>query len=90
MGDADGQGRGGQSLAIVGAGGENHWSEFDLIPCRDGKSRRVEPGTFPLAYGVPGRVGLLRGYGNAIVPQAAAQFIRACAAALGPSASAAR
>jgi DNA (cytosine-5)-methyltransferase 1 len=31
----------------------------------------------PLAHGVPGRVGLLRGYGNAIVPQAAAEFIAA-------------
>lgn len=29
------------------------------------------------AHGVPGRVGLLRGYGNAIVPQVAATFIRA-------------
>ena len=37
----------------------------------------VEPGTFPLAHGVPGRVGLLRGYGNAIVPQVAAAFIGA-------------
>jgi hypothetical protein len=31
--------------------------------------------TFPLAHGVSGRVGLLRGYGNAIVPQVAAAFI---------------
>ena len=30
---------------------------------------------FPLAHGVPGRVGLLRGYGNAIVPQVAQAFI---------------
>ena len=57
------------------------WSHFDLIPCRDGKSRRVEPSLFPLAHGVPGRVGLLRGSGNAIVPQVAAQFIQAAEAA---------
>lgn len=29
------------------------------------------------SYGVPGRVGRLRGYGNAIVPSVAAEFIRA-------------
>lgn len=53
------------------------WSEFDLIPCADGKARRIEPGSFPLAHGVPARVLRLRGYGNAIVPQVAAAFIKA-------------
>lgn len=53
------------------------WSDYDFIPCADGKARRVESGTFPLAHGIPARVGRLRGYGNAIVPQAAAEFIRA-------------
>jgi len=53
------------------------WSDFDLLHCTDGKTRRIESGTFPLAHGVPGRVGLLRGYGNAIVPQVAAVFIEA-------------
>jgi DNA (cytosine-5)-methyltransferase 1 len=54
-----------------------YWSDFDLIPCRDGKARRVESGTFPLAHGLPGRVGRLRGYGNAIVPAVAKEFIQA-------------
>lgn len=53
-----------------------HWRNADWLPCRDGKARPVEPGTFPLAYGLPGRMGLLRGYGNAIVPQVAEQIIR--------------
>jgi DNA (cytosine-5)-methyltransferase 1 len=53
------------------------WDTADWLFCRDGKWRPVEPGTFPLAHGVPARVGRLRGYGNAIVPQAAALFITA-------------
>ena len=55
------------------------WSRFDVIHCRDGKARRVpsESALFPLAHGVPGRVGLLRGAGNAIVPQVGAEFIKA-------------
>ena len=53
------------------------WSDADWISCTDGKARPVEPGTFPLAHGVPNRVGRLRAYGNAIVPQVAAEFIGA-------------
>lgn len=52
------------------------WSDADWLGCRDGKFRPVEPGTQPLVNGVPARVVRLRGYGNAIVPQVAAQFIR--------------
>lgn len=54
------------------------WGNADWLLCRDGKFRPVEPGTFPLADGVQKRVGRLRGYGNAIVPEVAAEFIRAC------------
>ena len=55
------------------------WSGSRLIPCRDGKARRIptEPAFFPLAHGIPARVVRLRGYGNAIVPQVAAEFIKA-------------
>lgn len=53
------------------------WSYADWLGCRDGKFRPVEPGTFPLANGIPARVGRLRGYGNAIVPQVAAEFVKA-------------
>lgn len=52
------------------------WQDVDWLFCRDGKWRCVEPGAFPLADGLPARVGRLRGYGNAIVPQQAAAFIR--------------
>lgn len=57
------------------------WSDADWLGCRDGKFRPVEPGTFPLANGIPARVGRLRGYGNAIVPEVAAEFVRAFLAA---------
>lgn len=62
----------------VGARGlADFWSAADWLDCRDGKARPVEPGTFPLAHGVPARVGRLRAYGNAIVPQVAAEVIAA-------------
>lgn len=53
------------------------WSDAEWIPCRDGKWRPAQPGSFPLAHGIPARVGRLRGYGNAIGPEAAARFIQA-------------
>ena len=88
-GDSDSQGREGQDIRqaglLNGAGDEgeptdsNHsfWSGADWLGCRDGKFRPVESGTFPLANGIPARVGRLRGYGNAIVPQVAAEFVKA-------------
>jgi len=63
------------------------WSDADWLGCRDGKFRPVESGTFPLANGIPARVGRLRGYGNAIVPQVAAEFITAFMAASGEAAA---
>ncbi|KTJ26636.1 methyltransferase [Enterobacter hormaechei subsp. steigerwaltii] len=78
----------GRSLEVNG-----FWRDADWLLCRDGKWRPVEPGTFPLVDGAaarmgrvePGvarvassnRVGRLKGYGNAINAQAAAEFIRA-------------
>jgi DNA (cytosine-5)-methyltransferase 1 len=80
-------------------GERSPWTNSLVIPCRDGKARRIsaEPSDVPLAHGIPrdvgrvfpelagvakdarhNRVGRLKGYGNAIVPQVAAEFIRAC------------
>jgi DNA (cytosine-5)-methyltransferase 1 len=53
------------------------WTECEWWPCGDGKLRPLEPGTFALAHGIPARVGRLRAYGNAIVPQVGAAFLRA-------------
>ncbi|KAA1057173.1 DNA cytosine methyltransferase [Azospirillum argentinense] len=75
-GEAQQRQRSGAAAGDHGAA-RHPWSSVDWLPCRDGKARPVEPGTFPLAHGVPGRVGLLRGYGNAINPWVAAEFIGA-------------
>jgi len=59
------------------------WSDCEWVPCRNPRDpnqtdfRPVEPGTLPLADGITNRVGRLRAYGNAIVPQVAAAFIKA-------------
>jgi DNA (cytosine-5)-methyltransferase 1 len=43
----------------VSGGNASFWGAFDLIPCTDGKARRVEPGTFPLVAGLS--KGMVRG-----------------------------
>ncbi len=55
------------------------WKNSGYVYCRDNKIRPVptEPALFPLANGLPNRVGVLRGAGNAIVPQVAAEVIKA-------------
>ncbi|WP_410738797.1 DNA cytosine methyltransferase [Citrobacter freundii] len=69
------------------------WRDADWLFCRDGQWRPVESGTFPLvarfakslghgksslrAMAGRNRTGRLKGYGNAINAQAAAEFIRA-------------
>ena len=70
---------GAQQPAIERAGNgptNGFWSDAEWLPCRDGKARATKPGLFPLAHGVAGRVGRLRAYGNALVPQVAAAFVR--------------
>ncbi|ECK8241747.1 DNA cytosine methyltransferase [Salmonella enterica subsp. enterica] len=58
------------------------WRSADWLSCRDGKWRPVKPGLKPLVDGVPGRMGRLRAYGNAVNVYAAAAFIKAYMAAV--------
>ena len=53
------------------------WRMADWLGCTDDKFRPVEPGTFPLADGTPGRVGQLRAYGNGLCAQQAQAFVEA-------------
>jgi DNA (cytosine-5)-methyltransferase 1 len=65
--------------AVGGRPGARHggWGNADWLFCTDAVWRPVAPRTFPLASGIPHRVALLRGAGNAINPALAAQFIQA-------------
>ena len=65
-----------KDAANAAGSGEDVWSGY-YRGCADGYSRRVPPGVPLLANGVPGRVELMQGFGNAIVPQVAAEFIQA-------------
>lgn len=58
------------------------WRDADWLFSQDGKWRPVRPGSFPLADGVPARVGRLRAYGNAINIEAATAFIKSYMAAV--------
>ena len=69
-----------EGLEVARPSSSSSWDAPDWVLCNDpdgARYRPVEPGTHPLADGVPNRVGALRGYGNAIVPQVAAEFIGA-------------
>ena len=83
LGDADGE----REVSQPGVRGRpqsepdgisaSFWFPCDWLPCTDGKARPVEPGSFPLASGVQQRASKLRALGNSIVPQVAAEFIKA-------------
>jgi DNA (cytosine-5)-methyltransferase 1 len=79
----------GEILETSGSCRSSFWNQSDVRYCQDGKARRVEPGLECLVNGLPfklddgrtkedvSRKALLYGFGNAIVPQVAAEFIAA-------------
>ena len=73
----------GDPVVSSGKACAGHWADHEWVPCRNPRDpnqtdfRPVRPGTLPLAHGIANRVGRLRAYGNAIVPQVAAAFIKA-------------
>lgn len=64
-------------LAAAQHGSRGAWDGAGWIIGADGKARRVEPSICLLADGAAARVGRLRAYGNAIVPQVAVEVIAA-------------
>jgi DNA (cytosine-5)-methyltransferase 1 len=81
------QGRGGDrdrpDQRAVGPPGLG-WRDGGWVQCADGRSRPTAPIARRVDDGVPARVGLLRGYGNAIVPEVAAAFLTALLQGLAP------
>lgn len=69
--------RGGQLREPSRGSSVTHSGAVDWLPCRDGKRRPVEGGTFPLANEDTQRVGRLRAYGNALDAATAQAFVEA-------------
>ena len=85
LGDANGTGpqgepapRPGEGRAVGRAGSVGNWDDFAIVPCLDNKARRVEPGSFPLAHGVPRKLGPLFAVlvGMGIDPKRAKRLVR--------------
>ncbi len=51
--------------------------EYEWLICPDGKTRPIKRGISLLAHGIQHRTPILHAFGNAIVPQVAAEFIKA-------------
>ena len=58
-------------------GGSSFWADAEWLQCADGKARRAKPGIRLLVDGMAGRTDLWRLAGNSIVPQIAAEVLKA-------------
>lgn len=70
---------GGRTAELARTCIDKPWDRYQWIDCSDGKRRRIpsaEQGILPLATRVPCTVEQISAYGNAIVPQVAAVFIK--------------
>lgn len=63
----------------LGDDGLRHFGRYRPVDCKDGKVRRIPDESYflEMADGLSSRVVRLRGYGNAIIPQVASEFIKA-------------
>ena len=71
------RGRAVSNRLATATGFRSFWGDYEWVAGHDGKMRRVQPGLCPVGHGFPSRVGRLSAYGNAIVPQLAAEVIGA-------------
>jgi DNA (cytosine-5)-methyltransferase 1 len=60
------------------------WDEHQRLSCSDGRTRRLGSYSREVVDGLPPPLGRIHAYGNAIVPQAAAEFIQAYTETLTP------
>lgn len=69
--------RGPEPHGSIAAADGSFWSDHEWLACADGKARRTKPGIRMLVNGMAGRIDLWRLAGNSIVPQLAAEVLRA-------------
>jgi DNA (cytosine-5)-methyltransferase 1 len=72
--ETNGEGRNSHSGSVGGPSASSAWEDSYRV---ETKRFPLEPRFHPLVNGFPGRVEQIRAYGNAIVPQVAAEFVRA-------------
>jgi len=73
---------GSSGVAVAVPGIDSPWADASVVVGPDQKRRRFAAGICPLGDGVPNRMDILKGYGNAICPQVAGVILNALYKAL--------